>query len=137
MKTSDIFVENLVNEKLLLAAFYHLTYQHDSKDFNICNNKKKYLLTIVVHGRQDALEGGLALAVKRVAEVVAGAVDGAVLGAGVAAGGDGAVVGEDAVAHFQLPQPVAALRATQVQAGKEMQWIEKRSFSKTILKVLN
>ena len=37
MKTSDIFVENLVNKKLLLAAFYHLTYQHDSKDFNICN----------------------------------------------------------------------------------------------------
>ena len=27
MKTSDIFVENLVNKKLLLAAFYHLTYQ--------------------------------------------------------------------------------------------------------------
>ena len=27
MKTSDIFVENLVNKKLL-AAFYHLTYQH-------------------------------------------------------------------------------------------------------------
>ena len=40
MKTSDIFVENLVNKKLLLAAFYHLTYQHDSKDFNICNYKK-------------------------------------------------------------------------------------------------
>ena len=37
MKTSDIFIENLVNKKLLLAAFYHLTYQHDSKDFNICN----------------------------------------------------------------------------------------------------
>ena len=35
MKTSDIFVENLVNKKLLLAAFYHLTYQHDFKDFNI------------------------------------------------------------------------------------------------------
>ena len=27
MKTSDIFVENLVNKKLLVAAFYHLTYQ--------------------------------------------------------------------------------------------------------------
>ena len=26
-------------KKLLLAAFYHLTYQHDSKDFNICNYK--------------------------------------------------------------------------------------------------
>ena len=25
------------NKKLLLAAFYQLTYQHDSKDFNICN----------------------------------------------------------------------------------------------------
>ena len=37
MKTSDIFVENFINKKLLLAAFYHLTYQHDSKDFNICN----------------------------------------------------------------------------------------------------
>ena len=37
MKKSDIFVENLVNKKLLLAAFYHLTYQHHSKDFNICN----------------------------------------------------------------------------------------------------
>ena len=35
MKTSDIFVKNLVNKKLFLAAFYHLTYQHDSKDFNI------------------------------------------------------------------------------------------------------
>ena len=32
MKTSYIFVENLVNKKLLLAAFYHLTYQPDSKD---------------------------------------------------------------------------------------------------------
>ena len=40
MKTSDIFVENLVNKKLLLAAFYHLTYQHDSMDFNICNYKR-------------------------------------------------------------------------------------------------
>ena len=38
MKTSDIFDENLVNTKLL-AAFYQLTYQHDSKDFNICNYK--------------------------------------------------------------------------------------------------
>ena len=28
MKTSDIFVENLVNKKLLFAAFYHLTYQY-------------------------------------------------------------------------------------------------------------
>ena len=27
--------------KLLLAAFYQLTYQHDSKDFNICNYKRK------------------------------------------------------------------------------------------------
>ena len=44
MKTSDIFVENLVNKKLLLAAFYHLTYQHDSKDFNICNYKLSYML---------------------------------------------------------------------------------------------
>ena len=26
IKTSDIFVKNLVNKKLLLAAFYHLTY---------------------------------------------------------------------------------------------------------------
>ena len=24
-------------KKLLLAAFYQLTYQYDSKDFNICN----------------------------------------------------------------------------------------------------
>ena len=37
MKTSDIFVENLINKQLLLAAFYQLTYQHDCKDFNICN----------------------------------------------------------------------------------------------------
>ena len=44
MKTSDIFVKNLVNKKLLLAAFYHLTYQHDSKDFNIRNYK---LLTVL------------------------------------------------------------------------------------------
>ena len=43
MKTSDIFVENLVNKKLLPAAFYHLTYQHDSKDFNICNYKKNFI----------------------------------------------------------------------------------------------
>ena len=28
MKTSDIFVKNLVNKKILLAAFYHLTYQY-------------------------------------------------------------------------------------------------------------
>ena len=27
MKTSDIFIKNLVNKKLLLAAFYHLTCQ--------------------------------------------------------------------------------------------------------------
>ena len=27
------------NKKLLLVAFYQLTYQHDSKDFNICNYK--------------------------------------------------------------------------------------------------
>ena len=27
MKTSDIFVKNLVNKKLLVAAFYRLTYQ--------------------------------------------------------------------------------------------------------------
>ena len=39
MKTSDIFVKNLFNKKLLLAAFHQLTYQHDSKDFNICNYK--------------------------------------------------------------------------------------------------
>ena len=43
MKTSDIFVENLVNKKLLLAAFYHLTYQHDSKDYNICNYETKVI----------------------------------------------------------------------------------------------
>ena len=29
MKTSDNFVENLVNKKLLLAAFYQLTYQNN------------------------------------------------------------------------------------------------------------
>ena len=42
-KTSAIFVESFVNKqkkKKFLAAFYHLTYQHDSKDFNnICNYK--------------------------------------------------------------------------------------------------
>ena len=43
MKTSDIFVGNLVNKKLLLAAFYHSTYQHDSKDFNICNYNLNFL----------------------------------------------------------------------------------------------
>ena len=31
-------------KKLLLAAFYHLTYKHDSKDFNICN----YKLSLIV-----------------------------------------------------------------------------------------
>ena len=44
MKMSDIFVENLVNKKLFLVAFYHLTYQHDSKDFNICNYKQNYFI---------------------------------------------------------------------------------------------
>ena len=48
MKTSDIFVENLVNKKLLLAAFYHLTYQHDSKDFNICNYKPNLAISLYV-----------------------------------------------------------------------------------------
>ena len=45
MKTSDIFVENLVNKKLLLAAFYQLTFQHDSKGFNTCNYKPIYIYT--------------------------------------------------------------------------------------------
>ena len=48
MKTSDIFVKNLVNKKLLLAAFYHLTYQHDSKDFNICNYKDDSVTVLLV-----------------------------------------------------------------------------------------
>ena len=42
-KTFDIFVKNLVNKKILLTAFYQLTYQHDSKDFNICNYKHLYV----------------------------------------------------------------------------------------------
>ena len=32
-----------IKKKLLLAAFYHLTYQHDSKDFNICNYNTIYI----------------------------------------------------------------------------------------------
>ena len=31
----EVFLKK--HKKLLLAAFYQLTYQHDSKDFNICN----------------------------------------------------------------------------------------------------
>ena len=53
MKTSDIFVENLVNKKLLLAAFYHLTYQHDSKDFNICNYKLFCVVQVFSWGEGD------------------------------------------------------------------------------------
>ena len=51
MKTSDIFGKNLVNKKLLLAAFYHSTYQHDSKDFNICN----YIPVTALRTHFDAL----------------------------------------------------------------------------------
>ena len=52
MKTSDILVEkNFVSKKLLLAAFYQLTYQHDSKDFILFINYLcfNYLLTICVY----------------------------------------------------------------------------------------
>ena len=59
MKTSDnILVENLVNKKLLLAAFYHLTYQHDdSKDFNICNYRAQctLLMYVFIHGGVNCL----------------------------------------------------------------------------------
>ena len=35
---------------LFLAAFYQLTYQHDSKDFNICNYKTIYVyIQIYMH----------------------------------------------------------------------------------------
>ena len=34
----------IYEKKNLLAAFYQLTYQHDSTDFNICNCKYNYIL---------------------------------------------------------------------------------------------
>ena len=35
-KSIDKRQQGEIKKKILLAAFYQLTYQHDSKDFNIC-----------------------------------------------------------------------------------------------------
>ena len=65
-KTSYFYLINFIFyliKKLLLAAFYQLTYQHDSKDFNICNYKQrkmhqKYVLcthinTLSIHFKEN------------------------------------------------------------------------------------
>ena len=40
-KEKFLFINQIFDDyQLLLAAFYHLTYQYDSKDFNICNYKQ-------------------------------------------------------------------------------------------------
>ena len=49
MKTSDIFVENLLNKKPLLAAFYHLTYHKNNHALITKENKVNSLQQLASH----------------------------------------------------------------------------------------